>query len=72
MELNRIEFLKLFHAYFDGNCAEAARQLGLSKSHIAKVLSNNAKTGEKFIDCVIAWCDRNNMDWEPYITLTRR
>jgi hypothetical protein len=68
MKLNTKELNKLIDNNFDGNIAKFARNIGLNRSTTFKAIHNKS-AGSKFAGHLIAFCDKNQLDFREYIFL---
>ncbi len=71
MEINMKSFTALLKEKFNGNQAEMARNIGISKYQLNIILKNNGKNaGKKVIGGIIKFCIANNYNFMDYIFLT--
>lgn len=71
MEINMKTFIALLKDRFDGNQAEMARNIGISKYQLNIILKSNGKNaGKKVIGGIIKFCIANNYNFMDYIFLT--
>lgn len=71
MEINMKSFTALLKEKFNGNQAEMARNIGISKYQLNVILKNNGKNaGKKVIGGIIKFCIANNYNFMDYIFLT--
>ncbi len=71
MEINMKAFTTLLKEKFNGNQAEMARNIGISKYQLNIILKNNGKNaGKKVIGGIIKFCIANNYNFMDYIFLT--
>ncbi len=67
MELNLSEFKKLFKSKFKSNFNLTARELGVSPAHVYRVIKKQSKAGMEFLNHLMAYCNKNNIDYKQYI-----
>lgn len=71
MEINMKSFTALLKERFNGNQAEMARNIGISKNQLNIILKNDGKNaGKKVIGGIIKFCIANNYNFMDYIFLT--
>ena len=67
--LNSQNFNKLFREKFDSNYHEAARQLGTDAGYVHRIVSGKRKAGVVFIERLLNWCSRNDVEYSNLIFL---
>ena len=69
MELNTEKFKELFEEEFNGNYAEAGRQLNVAPAQIFRIINNKGKAGAVFFGKLYAYCDTHKLNFKSYIFL---
>ena len=71
MELNMGALNILLREKFNGNQAEMARKLGISKYQLNIIINTNGThAGKKVFGAILKYCKVNNYNYEDYIFLT--
>ena len=70
MNLNLRAFLQLLKEDFDNNQARMAKELGINRTHINRIITTKGKcAGAIVCGAIIKYCDKNKLDFRDYIFL---
>jgi hypothetical protein len=70
MEVNRVAVNQLIDERFNGNKAEFARAIGVERSQVSLIINTGRGAGAKFYGGLIAYCEREGLDYKNYIIIT--
>lgn len=70
MVLNIRKIILLLKDVFGDNVTQMAKTLGVSRSHLNKVIKNEGKgAGSTICGAIIKYCEKNGLDFHDYIFL---
>jgi hypothetical protein len=52
----------------EGNYNKFARMLNVDVSQLHKIINSNSNAGPKFLEKLINYCQKNNLDFIEYLT----
>lgn len=69
MKPNVAKIEQLVNTSFNGNKAAFAKAIGVERSQISMLLNHGDGVGSKFYGGLLAYCDKNSLDFKEYIFL---
>lgn len=69
MRPNTKALKKLIDEKFNGNKAAFAREIGVERAQVSKIVRYGTYAGAKFYGALIAYCERNGLDYRDYIII---
>lgn len=67
MEPNIDSLKTLVNNKFNGNKAAFARAIGVDRAQVSKVLKNGTGAGSQFFGGLIAYCEKEKLQFKDYI-----
>ncbi len=69
IRLSQEKMMVLMKDYCNGNYNQFSRELGVDPAHLYRFLKTGVGGGKKIIVALMAFCERNRLDYKNYMDL---
>jgi hypothetical protein len=69
---NVVELRKLVDNNFRGNQTAFGKAIGIDRAQVSKILKDGTNAGALFFGALLAYCEKEGLDFRQYILLTKR